>query len=322
MAEDKSATMGKIDEPFNNFRNAGTIGLMGGSALVANMEVGGQLGYSIKPGALDAATPFVMPPAVIYVTHTPRMWDVIPNAQPLARVVKSLFETHAKSVSGIEINYTLDAQSSSPAFKDGQEFSAPGLVKRAAVNPNFTWGEVTGNLVWRSIQTWLWDMCDPDTNIGLSRVPDNELMPYTMSAYSLSFMALQFDQTMSASRLVDALYVTNVFPQATNEFGLKREIGSTTLNERSISFTGIALHNNRVYALGQAIASKLGLRKHNESGSFVNNYGTPYEDSAAIGDQVTADSKVGILADSSLLHSLDGTKFAQKSPTDAAIAGN
>lgn len=317
------AVMSDTKTAYNNFADARKVGLAAGSNLVSNMEFGGQLGYSIKPGALDAATPFLMPPAVIYVTHTPRMWDVIPKAQPLARVVKALFETHAKSVTGIDLNYNLDTQGSIVG-KDGQEMVAPGLLKRAAVNPNFTWGEVTGNLVWRSIETWLWDMCDPDTNIGLSRVPESELMPYTMSSYSLSFMALQFDQTMAATRLVDAVYITNVFPQATNEFGLKREIGQVSMNDRSISFTGIALHNNMVYTLGQTVAAQLGLRKANGTGTFNNNYGTPYEVATDIkSDNIDATSIVGIRADATKLSSLAGTEFPAKTPAvDKFLGGD
>lgn len=315
------ATMTETKE-MTNFSDARKIGLASGSNLVSNMEIGGQLGHCIKPGALDAATPLLLPPAIIYVTHTPAMWDVIPNAQPLARVVKALFETHAKSVSGIELNYTLDTQGGIVG-KDGQEMQAPGLVKRAAVNPSFTWGEVTGNIVWRAIQTWLWDMCDPDTNIGLSRVPDAALMPYTMSAYSLSFMALQTDQTMAASRLIDAVYITNVFPQATNEFGLKREIGQVTMNDRSISFTGIALHNANVFTLGTKVLASLGLRKNNASGTFNNTYGLPYEVPGSVAsDNVDESSIVGIKADATKLASLNGPDFPNKSASVDSLMGN
>ena len=91
-----------------NFTKAENLALSNGPSLVGSMEQVGQLGLGIKPGALDGATPLVLPPAVVYVTHLPSMWDN-PRDGALARVVKSLFEDHAKSVSGIEIGYTMES---------------------------------------------------------------------------------------------------------------------------------------------------------------------------------------------------------------------
>ena len=59
-----------------NFMNAANLGLYNGSSFISNMEAAGQLGVGIKPGALDAATPLVVPPAVIYVTQIPHMWTI------------------------------------------------------------------------------------------------------------------------------------------------------------------------------------------------------------------------------------------------------
>lgn len=244
-----------------NFDNSVNVGGLAehGSSIIANLELAGQTGYSLKPGMLDAATPLVLPPAVIYVTQTPHMWDIYEDDQALARVVKSMFETHAKSVTGIDIGYTLES-AEQPVGLDGQQMSAPTVSKRNAVNPNFTWGEVTGNLIYRVIQTWLWDVCDPDTQISMARLDVGDLIPFTMSAYALSFIALQFDQTMDYNRLLGAIYITNVYPQGTNEYGLKREIGQASTQDRSISFNGLAIENSYIYGLGKRIGKLLAYR--------------------------------------------------------------
>lgn len=243
----------------NNFDNAGSLGLGNGSGLISNLEVAGQLGYGIKAGALDGATPLVLPPAVIYVTHTPEMWEVRDTDKALARVMKSMFETHAKSVTGIDIGYTLES-GQQPVGHDGQQMDAPTVSKRNAVQPNFTFGEITGNLCFRIIETWIWDICDPDTQISLSRVPTANLMPFTMSAYSASFVAIQYDQTMDTSRILGAIYITNVYPTGTNEFGIKREIGQASTQDRSISFTGIGLTGENIMNLARSVAARIAYR--------------------------------------------------------------
>ena len=99
---------------------------------VSNLISGGQNGYGFKAGSFDAATPLALPPAVIVVLQTPTMWDKITQdtEHVLPQTVKSMFECHAKSVSGIELSYTLETQDQ-PIGHDGQTFKVPTQSKRA-----------------------------------------------------------------------------------------------------------------------------------------------------------------------------------------------
>ena len=295
------ATMGEPKNLKDNFLKASQVGIGGGSGAaalnVANMIVGGQLGYSIKPGFLDASTPLVLPPAVIYVNHTPKMWDFTAGGDVLAQMLKALMETHAKSVSGIDIGYTMQYQQTL-AGKDGQNLDAPTVLQRTNVNPSFTWSEVTGNVVFGVNQAWLWDMCDPDTQIAFSRVPTDKIkdLPYTFSSYSASFIAIQYDPRMNNEGIIDANYITNVCPQGTNEFGLKREMSQATVPERSITYTGLALHNNGVFTLAQKIAAAIAYRKNCGATYSNSTIGTPYTmvDGTDVGDNVKSSTTVGI----------------------------
>ena len=267
-----------------NFDESRRLGLIdNGSGLITDLQASGQLGYGIKPGALDGATPLVLPPAIIYVTQTPAMWDGSDEGVVLSRVVKSMFETHARSVTGIEIGYTLESGQGAVGH-DGQQMDAPTVSKRAAVNPSITYGEITGNLVFRVHQTWIWDIADPDTQISLARIPEADVLPFTMSTYALSFIALQFDQTYTADRLLGAIYITNVYPQGTGDFGLKREIATANVQERPITYTGLAIENEYIYNLGKSIAADLGL--HAKGNYF--NPASPYE--GGFGARTNADA--------------------------------
>lgn len=225
----------------------------------ANLIEGGQLGYGYKAGAFDAATPLVYPPATIVVLQTPMMWDAdnLGDDGVLAMTVKSMFECHAKTVTGIDVAYTLDS-GDQPVGHDGQNFKVPTQSKRTEVNPSFTWPEVTGNLVYNIILRWIWDIQDPDTNAGLEFM-ENPL-PYTMSTYSLTFMAIQFDQTMHPDRIIDAAIYCNVYPQATGEMGIQRTIGTSEVKERSITFNAYLMHNKYTKYLGREVAKRLNLR--------------------------------------------------------------
>ena len=261
--EGKGYRIGDRIQALNNLSNVSGIKSNGHTGhqyeFVANLIEGGQLGYGFKAGAFDAATPLAFPPAYIVVLQTPMMWDGknLGDDGVLARTVKSMFECHAKTVTGIDVNYTLDS-GDQPVGHDGQNFKVPTQSKRTEVNPSFTWPEVTGNLVWNIILRCIWDIQDPDTNAGMEFM--STPLPYTMSAYSLTFMAIQFDQTMHPDRIIDAVIYCNVYPQSTGEMGIQRTIGTTEVKERAITFNAYQIHNKYTKYLGREVASALNLR--------------------------------------------------------------
>ena len=260
----KSLGNGRI-VPKSEFNNLPQDGLVAADEVghdqefVANLIDGGQLGYGFKAGAFDAATPLAFPPATLVVLQTPMMWDPknLGDDGMLAYTLKSMFECHAKSVTGIDVNYTLDS-GDQPVGHDGQTFKVPTQSKRTEVSPSFTWPEVTGNLVWNIILRWIWDIQDPDTNAGMEFMATP--LPYTMSAYSLTFMAIQFDQTMHPDRIIDAAMYCNVYPQATGEMGIQRTIGTTDVKERAVTFNAYLMHNKYTKYLGREVAKILNLR--------------------------------------------------------------
>ena len=231
--------------------------------IVSDLMTGGQLGYGYKTAGFDAATPLALPPAFIVVIQTPTMWDNLNDNGVLRQTVKSLFETHAKAVTGIDVNYTLENQGQ-PVGHDSQELKVPTRSTRAPVDPNFTWSEVTGNLVWRIMHRWIWDISDPDTGTAFEHegasVAETALNTYTMSSYALTFAVIQYDKTMHPDRLLDGSIITNVYPTTTGEFGMERTEGTTKVPERAIAFTGYIIHNERTKEIARQIANVLKLR--------------------------------------------------------------
>ena len=220
----------------------------------------GQLGVGIKAPALDVATPLILPPAVIVVLQVPAMYDATANGQPftaMGAAIKDMFESHAKAVSNIDVDYTLEATGDQP-LHDGQNFQAPGKTKRTAQAPSFTFGEVTGNLYWNIIKKWITDINYPDTyaigaNVHVSG-------GWTMSAYSMTIAVIQPDVTGRPDRIIDASIICNMFPQGTGGLGMERNIGQMKGgNDRAITFSGIVQHNAYTKEIGKLIMEKLAM---------------------------------------------------------------
>ena len=240
--------------------NAGAIAATD-SSFIADIQSGAQLGYGPNLPQIDGATPLTLSPVVAIVMHVPTLLAGIDHAP---ETLKALVERHAKEISGIDFGLTLEG-SPTPVGQDGQEMHMPTNSKRTQVTPTFTWQELQGNLIWNFIKTWIELIKHPDTqasSLAATNLSQN-MSPMLMSSFTMTVLFIQFDSTMHPENIVDAWFITNMWPQETGMFGAKRQIGHTEMPERQIAFHGVLQHNRNTKALGQVIASKLGLHKVN-----------------------------------------------------------
>ena len=262
---EKSANQVKNDRPvLSYFQDYNGLSVGSGvkqEGMTPNFNGNFNLGMGINAPMLDVATPCTFTPAVIVVTSIPAMYMNGSRPTAMGILTKNLLETHAKAVSGIDFGYTLGTDTGALAGHDSQQFAVPTKTTRAAVNPSFTFTELSGNLIWNWAKRWIWDIQHPDTNASMAQV--NFPGAWTMSAYAASFMVIQFDPTMRPERIIDAAHFCNVFPTETGTIGFERTIGTVKPLERSINFTGIVQHNAQTKAIGIEIAKKLKLHIHN-----------------------------------------------------------
>lgn len=224
---------------------------LGEGQIAANLPTGAQLGVGLHTTSLDAATPLIFSPTQFIVLHTPTMYKNVPE---IGTMIKSLIETHATAVSGVDITYSLET-AETPVGHDGQQMQVPTQTKREAVSPSFTFTEVTGNLIWNLFVQWITDIQDPDTNASMARMEDEDLQ-FMSSAYSMSMIAIQFDPSGLAKNIIDAAFYTNMFPtDPGGSLGMERNIATSKTMERAVTFTGHVQHNKTTLSLGKEVAS-------------------------------------------------------------------
>jgi len=241
-------------------RDVGRIGSVP-EASVANLSVGAQLGLGSHLAQLDAATPLTFSPIFPIVVHSPTMFKNIPYADD---VMKALFEKHAKSISGIDFEYQLEG-SPTPVGHDGQQLYMPTQSRRSPVSPQFTWQEVSGNLIWNFISTWIQNCRHPDTQASMvSAIESGEAVtPQLMSSFSADVLFIQFDSTMRPENIIDGFMVTSMWPQQTGMAGFARTPGEVTMPDRSVTFYGLLQHNTNTKRVAKQIAEVIGLHRVN-----------------------------------------------------------
>jgi hypothetical protein len=261
-------------------------------------DTGLHLGTGIHAPFLDIATPAVFTPAVVVVTSVPAMYST-PRYQFMGRLIKSLIESHAKTISGIDVEYTLNTDTNAQVGHDSQSMSVPLKTIRNAQTPSMSMQELSGNLVYETFNKWMWDISHPDTYVSMA----GDVFPgaWTMSAYAMSMLVIQFDPTMRPDRIIDAAFFSNMFPTSIGSLGLERSIGNVKSMERSVNFAqAIVQHNKYVKEMAIAVAENLQLHVIN------------YDHAPTTFSDVTSDiAEHGLMGES--IHRGD-TKFEGRKP--------
>lgn len=240
----------------------GSAGAFGGPrfATTANMQKGGQLGIGPRVVTMDGGTPLALNCAHVYVLQMPKFWDRFPAAQ---QMYKSYIELNAKSIDGIDLNYTLEFGDVEIGH-DGQTASMPLKTKRAAVSPSVTLNEGQGNTFWNLNYMWLKHISHPDTCASLlSAMYEEDLEQWVWSTFSMTWLVIQPDPTGLPSRMVDAAVITNIIPTETGNLGIKRQIGSAEVATRTVSYRGIITHNESTRELGRLMIETIGAHRPN-----------------------------------------------------------
>lgn len=247
------------DAPNSLIRNAGRVGGKNDST-VANLPKGAQLGLGPQLADIDVATPLVLSPVVPIMVHSPGMFRNVPHFDT---ILKALVERHAKEISGIDLNYTLEG-SETPVGHDGQSIHMPTSSKREQITPTFTWQEITGNLVWNFIKNWITTIKHPDTQAANSAAlpsGDQTLSPQLLSQIAMDVLFIQFDTSLQPQNIIDAYFVVGMWPQETGAAGYQRIINTSQIVERAVPFHGIIQNNENTRAVGRNIAEILQLHR-------------------------------------------------------------
>jgi hypothetical protein len=228
----------------------------------ANVAQGAQLGLGPNLPKIDAVTPMVMPNAQIIVTHVPTMFDNIPNAP---EILCALIERFAQTVDNISPTMSI-AELDGIKLQNKQTLKVPGTMTIDDLSPTFTFKEVVGGLVQFFFETWLKMMSHHETGYSQlsSLFQSDSIPPFTYSYFSMDIMVIQPDITLTPENIIDAYFLSCMWPKTFGDIGIKREIGSDgETKDRSVEFSSVLQRNPNTYKVGQVIMDILQMHKVN-----------------------------------------------------------
>lgn len=222
----------------------------------ANVVEGAQQGLGPNLPKIDGASPLVMPNAQLIVTHVPTMFDNIPNAP---EILCALIERYADTVDGISPTLSIAALEGTK-MQNKQIAKIPGAASMDEITPSFTFKELVGNLVQYFFTTWINMMAHHDTGYSqmASLFQADSIPPFTYSYFSMDICVLQPDITLTPENLIDAYFLSCMWPTTIGEFGAKREMGfDGETKDRTVEFPCVVQRNANTYKIGQRIMDVL-----------------------------------------------------------------
>lgn len=237
--------------------------MAGYPAPMANLALGGMDGFAPDMTQWCNHQAYVAQQAVFLHLEGPVGFKYFPDPQFWYSALKSLLETHAKSITGYSAGLEVDFVENSVSG-GGEMQQDPINVTRARTNPSFTFVEKYG----RPIQTFLYEYItnligDPD-----SKIPNIATLagptPTDLMADMYTFSGLLYEADPSNTTIQKAWLSCNMMPKSTGDITAKRELSSAKESgEITIEFTAISTSTLGVRLFAQALLDSINFTNAN-----------------------------------------------------------
>lgn len=228
--------------------------LKGTKSYGVDASKGGQFGFMVDIGSFINNTPYVGRDVIPVLMQYPKAYDLFDKdtRDTLVRMLKSLIEVNAKSITGLRSTLQTEWMS--------VEVGGAGEIQQELTNvtrersaPNYTWHEVDGCAIGRF---WEW-------NIEMLGMSANSKYPAiiaegfnakvtTFLADMTRFVTLYIEPDRTGQYVVDAYLCANMFPQGAGDRESMRELTSAKQGrDITIEFTALTQRGYGVIALAQ-----------------------------------------------------------------------
>lgn len=248
-----------------NTSAGGTGYAMGSTSPMLDLTFGGQFGWSPNIAQFVSNQSYVRRNIICLLMEAPRFFMQMPNPEIWIAALKSLVETHARTIEGFNMGLEVEWEEH-PVGGAGEMQQEITNVTRARTTPSFTFVEKYGMPIQTFLQNWIqYGMMDPDTKYPLiATISNTANIPTDMLAdwYTGTILVIEPDPTHT--RVVKAWLTTNFMPKGTGEIIGKRDLTvAHELNTITIEFSGITQVGLGVNAFAQSVLNDISLTSAN-----------------------------------------------------------
>ena len=226
---------------------------------VLNLTHGGQQGWAPNLTEWVSNQAYVSRPLICIVLEVPKFMTILPNSTQWISSFKSLFETHARTIDGLNETLTVDTDEH-PIGGAGEMQEEITDVKRERSVPRFTFIEKYGRPIQSLHDFWIrYGGMDPNTKFSLlGTLGNGQVTDWLADWYTASM--LFFEPDPIHKKINKAWVVSNMFPKGTGDITSKRDL--TTGQEiltLDIEYTAISQVGYGVKQFAQQILDNINI---------------------------------------------------------------
>lgn len=256
-----------------------------GRAPMLDLQFGGQNGYAPVLKEWVSNQHYVRRQLQCLLIEAPLGFQYLPEPQAWVTALKTMVETHAKSIDGFSAGLEV-AVSEIPVSGAGEMQQDPLNVTRERSNPVFGMVDKYGRPMQNFLEQWITMLImDPDSKVpGIATLPGVKPTDMLADMYGATMLFYETDPT--ATIVSKAWLTTNMYPTTTGDIVGKRDLSSAgETSELSIKFTGVSQVGLGVRSFAQTLLDEMNLTNANPNlrPAFVN----------AIDNNVAAQGKNG-----------------------------
>lgn len=235
---------------------------------MVDLRHSGQHGFIPDYRTYLANSAYVQRNVIPFLIEYPRGFDFMPDGPVYVATLKSLVETHAKTIDGL--NGTISVTYiDNPVGASGEVQHDYSRTERAPSTPSFTWVERQGQPIRSFFDAWIFNLLGhPDTQTPMinsyAQNKDN-YFDFLPDFNSMTMLFVEPDPFQR--RVVEAWLVVNMMPKGSGEVNGKRDLPSAmSSREVTVEFTGMQMMSTGVRQFGQSLLDELnyvGLNPHN-----------------------------------------------------------
>jgi hypothetical protein len=228
---------------------------------MANLELGGQMGYAPNYAEYVANAAYIARPLISVLLEAPKAFKYLPNSQNFVGALRALMELHSLSIEGLNAGLDIETGSSTPVGGGGQVQEDVTDVKEVLSTPTHKFRERKNLAVYHLMRTWItYFFMDPNTKIPrIATLAGNK--PLDLLPDQTTATMLYIEPDITNTQVVQAWVCTNMFPKTgISDITGKRDL-TTALEDKTydIGFANITVNNEGTRDFAQEILDSLSI---------------------------------------------------------------
>lgn len=220
-----------------------------------NLAKFGQFGWATAPENWAVNTHSVSRQMELQVLQTPGAFRAVPGGERLIASWVALFETHCRTIDGLEIGYDYEYEETNFGGS-GQMYHDLTNIKRKQVNVKSTYRDYYGRPIFHFLNTYmqLVGMNAETKYPDLVTLLEEANRPTDYLNDQRAGIVLFWEPTPDHRRVENAVMVVNMMPKSTGSISMRRNMDEAgQLTDIDVEWTGTAIFGSGIQGLAQTI---------------------------------------------------------------------